>query len=173
MWVNLGFWLWMMFHLSGPVGVVGFFGFGVLLWLVSDFLEALWSLFKKADAKKIGIILCLIGLFIPLASLAFTEGYDPKAGTLGNVLTMKVVIKQGKWVGKWVPPAQPSQLFRSFEKAIKAGGYYEGRLEFFYKSLLLAGLVFTFMGGGMILLSDRSTKGGVTKGGVRLGIPDI
>lgn len=54
-----------------------------------------------SKAKKIGILLILIGICLPIISLAFASPYHyhPRRGLISNIQTMKIILrkeKQGK-----------------------------------------------------------------------------
>jgi len=89
--------------------------------------------------QKIGVILVLVGIGLPLVLFPFASKYNPKRGLLGSIGRMKIVLREGEYV----PP--PGETIY--------GGYYKGRIELPYKYPLVLGIILICTGTGLIILS--------------------
>lgn len=47
---------------------------------------------------KTGIVLTAIGVVLILATLIFSEGYDPSRTFLGNIQYMEIVLREGEYI---------------------------------------------------------------------------
>lgn len=56
-----------------------------------------------STTKKIGIILILIGICLPISLLGFASGYHSRVGIIGNIQDMEIVIR--KEHSPYPPPA--------------------------------------------------------------------
>lgn len=89
-------------------------------------------------AKKVGILLILIGLCIPIISLGFVSKYHPRRGLIGNLTKMELVIREDT----------PNSVYRILWKT------YE-RVAIPYKYIFAFGTIFIFTGIGLIIVSKN------------------
>jgi hypothetical protein len=108
---------------------------------------------------KIGLVVALVGLFIPIISLPFTTNQRPTAGFVYNIANMGVVLYKGR------APEQPSASGSAFREGVVYPKYtelrkqvvYKGRIEFPYKYCFFLGSIL-FCSGLCIALAYHQRK---------------
>jgi hypothetical protein len=115
---------------------------------------------KMSKVKKIGIVLILVGICLPVITLGFTSGYSRNAGLIGNIQRMEIVLIPGEKPSPVPAPPNappPERGLLRFDdipiiKPIKP------ELAIPYKYIFAFGVVLVFAGIGTIALSN-SKKG--------------
>jgi len=133
-------------------------------------------------ARKIGIILFLMGICLLLISFAFVSHYDKKLGLLGSVSKMEIVLKEGTWLPYppgYIPPKpaeaprpvprtseeykQYMEQDREYERIYldplkNFTPHYEGRISIAFKYFFAIDMVIIFLGITAIILSKTNAK---------------
>jgi len=94
---------------------------------------------KKVNRKKLGILIIIIGLFIPLISLVFSEGYLKKRGFIGSLPRMEVVFQDE--VAYWSKLRNKNVILRR-------------KVSYPYRNFLGGGLIIVFIGSLMSFLGS-------------------
>jgi hypothetical protein len=101
---------------------------------------------------KIGLVVALVGLFIPIISLPFTANQVPQAGFVYNIAHMKVVLREG------TVTRSPGYDSISRKWIVGPGATrYKGRIEFPYKYCFFLGSIL-ICGGLCIALAYHQRK---------------
>ncbi len=58
-----------------------------------------------STTKKLSILIIMVGLLLPVASLGFVQGYSPNSGYIGSLSQMKIVYLEAP-----PPPAKPTSV---------------------------------------------------------------
>lgn len=135
-----------------------------------------------ANARKIGIILFLIGICLLLISFAFVSHYDKKLGLIGSLSKMEIVVKEGTWLAYppgYIPPElaatprpeprtpeeykQYKEQDREYERIYfdplrNFTPHYEGRISIVFKYFFAIDMVIIFLGITAIILSKTNAK---------------
>jgi hypothetical protein len=133
-------------------------------------------------ARKMGIILFLMGICLLLISFAFVSRYDKKLGLLGSVSKMEIVLKEGTWLAYppgYIPPKpaeaprppprtpeeykQYKEQDREFERIYldplkKFIPHYEGRIAIAFKYFFAIDMIIIFLGITAMILSKTNPK---------------
>jgi hypothetical protein len=108
--------------------------------------------------KKLGIIIIIVGVFIPSILYPFTS-YTSSASLMQVVFATKGIVYQ------------PG--FRDLEVVLKGGhwiregdykGHYEGRIAIPYHYTLAVGITIAFLGIALVTLTGKKNKKNVEKG---------
>ena len=94
--------------------------------------------------KRIGIILILIGICIPLVAFVFSSGYNPKLGFLWSITKMNIYL--------WTQPAKP----QTPPPGLDFDPYFEPHdipVVLPYKYTFGLGVIFVLSGIGFFVLS--------------------
>lgn len=111
--------------------------------------------------KKVGVILIIIGICLPIIFLAFASPYYPNVGLIYNIQTMKIVLREERFTKteylgtledlkeqKQRPEQPPQEIkVRIPEKTIP------------YKYIFAFGVILIFTGIGIIVLSGNKQSG--------------
>ncbi|MDI6789647.1 MAG: hypothetical protein QME44_03035 [Thermodesulfobacteriota bacterium] len=128
-------------------------------------------------ARRVGIILFLIGFCLLIISLAFVSGYNKNLGLLGSVGKMEIVLKEGTWLAyppgyspppaplpAPVPPSDPFyEQYMDLEKIYidplkNFTPHYEGRIAMLFKYFFAIDILIIFGGILAMILSKANTK---------------
>jgi len=118
------------------------------------------KLIEKFNLRQFGILLIIIGIFIPSILYPFTSS-SKKSSRLQD---LEVVFVNGIWKAKQVFVREYSGLMTREEREKLPGyidskdgdGHYEGRIAFPYKYPMAFGILLTFIGIGFVALSKNN-----------------
>ena len=110
--------------------------------------------------KRIGIIFVLVGIGLPIFAFGLVApySYHMQYGAIKNILTMKIVLREGEY-----PPPPPPPGIENFDSEIgekySSKKILQSEIAIPYRYFFIIGTVFLFTGIGMIALSNGK-KGG-------------
>ena len=117
-----------------------------------------------SKAKKIGIVLILIGICLPIVSLGFASNYYPRLGLIRNIQMMEIVLRP-ELLGnniitdfqpiKEVPPEKKPKELKSNDWEIVKEEPIKPKIAIPYKYIFALGVVLIFAGIGIIVLSSN------------------
>ena len=91
-------------------------------------------------AKKIGIVLLLVGFCLPFVAFPFVDNYSPHESVVTNIQEMEIVLKEQKLI------ITGDGLKVEEKKALP------------YRYIFLLGVVLVFTGVGFIAISKKGKK---------------
>jgi uncharacterized membrane protein len=121
-----------------------------------------------SKAKKIGIVLILVGICLPVISLGFASGYYPTRGLIGNIQSMEIILREESYIltpwsedtidtGDTGRIIKEEDITNNFEPVP-----VKSKIAIPYKYIFAVGIVLVFSGIGIMVLSntkqDRVTQ---------------
>jgi len=111
---------------------------------------------SNTNAKKVGVVLILVGFCLPLVLFNFASGYNPRAGILWSIPKMKLTLKTDNLaLFREQRPARISEIPPSEERLRYVYPFPKEDSIYIipYKYPLSIGIILIFAGIGIVALS--------------------
>jgi uncharacterized membrane protein len=112
---------------------------------------------------KYGVLLILVGIFLPIATLPFIDNYSPFGGVVFNMRHAKVTVFKKEAVYKYNPvvhkSTSPSNKYEEILHKMESQELVSPSLEIiiFYRYVILIGLLLVLSGSIIILFNKKAS----------------